>query len=434
MTRVTDGPARLVGARDRHAATAALHAFITTDFRPRSGGSWLLAVKDNIDVAGLPTTGGVAALAAHRPVRDATAVHRLRRAGAHIVGKTNLDELAYGATGDNHWAGRVAHPLDPARIVGGSSAGTAVAVATGVADAGLGTETGCSVRTPAALCGLYGFRPTTGRYPLDGVIPVSPTRDTLGLMARDLTTIRTLDAVIVDEREKGLDNAPDSAPRVGIPLLPFYSGLAPDLRSAVDRLLAQLSVAGWELVVADLPTRALELHARCARTIPFHETPAAMTGYLTRAALPLTFADLAAAVDNPGIAATLNRLVRDPVPEPVYRRTRTRDRPALQALLHRFFHQHALDALLLPTSPITAPILTGCDRIEVGGEEVSAFDTFLRTTDMSSCLGWPAITVPAPRDADGLPFGMDLQTLPGRDLSLLRLAARAARLWNPETL
>ncbi|MGV9678473.1 amidase family protein [Nocardia sp. NPDC003482] len=432
MIPVVDTPARLARARDRHAATAVLNAFLATDFRSGGEARWLLAVKDNIDVAGLPTTGGVAALADHRPVRDAAVVRRLRRGGAWVIGKTNLDELAYGATGDNHWAGRVAHPIDPARIVGGSSAGTAVAVATGVADAGLGTETGCSIRTPAALCGLYGFRPTTGRYPLDGVLPVSPTRDTIGVMARDLTTVRALDAVIagggVGESARGR-----GAPRVGIPLSPFYSGLSEELRAGVDRRLAELADAGWELVTAELPGRALELYSRCALAIPFHETPAAMTGYLARAGLPLTFADLVAAVANPVISDTLNGLVSDPVPERRYRRARLWERPAAQELLRRFFHRHALDALLLPTAPITAPVLIGCDRIEVGGERVSAFDTFLRTTDLSSCLGWPAITVPALRDADGLPFGMDLQTLPGRDLPLLRLAARADRIWNPET-
>jgi indoleacetamide hydrolase len=431
----------LARRQDRFVQTKALHAFITIDIRleraQRSTGSherstprWLLAVKDNIDVAGMPTTGGIDLLAQHIPTQSATVVERLERAEALVIGKTNMDELAYGATGDNHCFGRVAHPADPSRIVGGSSAGSAVAVATAVADAGLGTETGCSVRVPAALCGLFGFRPTTGRYPLDGVLPVSPTRDTIGLMARDLATIRDLDTTITGRPPTP---SPDHrTPRLTIPRWPFYALLSPDLLAATQRRLDQLDAAGWELTVADLPPTAHKLHQQCALLIPSYETPPAMNNYLIRAGLSARFADLADNVANPEIAATLKRLRDDPIPLQKYLWARSHIRPALGRLMRQFFDDHRIDAIMVPTSPITAPVLKSGNRITVDGNLVSAFDTFLRNTDLSSCLGWPALTIPALHDSNGLPFGMDLQAPPGYDLQLLTLAEHCQRIWQVE--
>ncbi|MFE6867565.1 amidase family protein [Kitasatospora sp. NPDC057692] len=200
----------VAAALDRAAATAHLHAFITLDAegaraeaarRDARGGrpGWCLAVKDNIHVAGLPNTAGTPALADFVPAADAPVVAALRAAGAVVPGKTNLHELPMGATSCNPVFGAVGNAADPALFAGGSSGGTAAAVAVGVTDAGLGTDTGGSVTVPAALNGVYGLRPTTGRYPAGGITPLCTTRDTPGPIARTLERLAALDALVTGE-------------------------------------------------------------------------------------------------------------------------------------------------------------------------------------------------------------------------------------------
>ena len=150
-----------------------------------------LAVKDCIDVEGLPTTAGCQLIAeqASPAARDAAVVAAARRAGARIVGKTNLAELCWSASGLNPWSGTPVNPADPRRIPGGSSSGSAVAVAAGEADVALGTDTGGSVRIPAACCAVVGLKTTWGRVPVDGVYPLAPTMDTVGPLGADVAAV-----------------------------------------------------------------------------------------------------------------------------------------------------------------------------------------------------------------------------------------------------
>ena len=150
-----------------------------------------LAVKDCIDVAGLPTTVGCPVIAERaRPAeRDAPVVAAARRSGAQIVGKTNLSELCWSAAGTNAWTGMPVNPADPRRLPGGSSSGSAVAVAAGEADVALGTDTGGSVRIPAACCGVVGLKTTWGRVPVEGVYPLAPSLDTVGPLGADVAAI-----------------------------------------------------------------------------------------------------------------------------------------------------------------------------------------------------------------------------------------------------
>src|SRR5215831_9890065 len=156
-----------------------------------------LALKDNIDTADYPTAG-TPGLAAHRPKRNAPIVQRLLDAGALILGKANLQELAYGPTSNNAAFGPVHNPYDPTRIPGGSSGGTAAAVAARLAPAGLGTDTAGSVRVPGSLCGVTSFRPSTLRWPQAGIVPISHTRDTAAPMARSVADCVLLDGVVAD--------------------------------------------------------------------------------------------------------------------------------------------------------------------------------------------------------------------------------------------
>jgi amidase len=205
------------------------------DGEPTAGGL-RLAVKDAIDVAGVPTTVGCAAIADDAPpaAADAPCVALARRhaGGARIVGKTNLHELCFGTTGVNPWFGTPVNPADPARVPGGSSSGSAVAVATGEADVALGTDTGGSVRIPAACCGVVGLKTTHGRIPLDGVWPLAPSLDTVGPLARDVEGIVAA-MRLIDPTFDAVDGAATSVGRIrGI------SDVDPGIDAEVDAALA----------------------------------------------------------------------------------------------------------------------------------------------------------------------------------------------------
>ena len=209
-----------------------------------SGTGVRLAVKDLIDMVGVPTTAGCRAVAdtAVAAVADAACLAGSRAAGARIVGRTNLHELALGVTGINDWYGTPVNPLDPALVPGGSSSGSAVAVGSGDADVAFGSDTGGSVRIPSACCGTTGLKTTWGRVSLTGVWPLAPSFDTIGPMARDVAGVITGMQLL----EPGFEIAPPQAFRVGR----FRVDGDPAIDAAIDRALA---ATGWEVVDIELP-------------------------------------------------------------------------------------------------------------------------------------------------------------------------------------
>src|ERR1700733_3055031 len=216
-----------------------------------SGDGIRLAVKDLIDVAGVPTTAGSRALAATAAAAelDAPCLAGARAAGARIVGKANLIELAYGASGVNKFFGPPVNPLDPSLVPGGSSSGSAVAVAGGEADLAYGSDTGGSIRVPAAFCGITGLKTTHGRISLAGVWPLAPSMDTIGPMARDVAGVAAGLALL----EPGFSVDVTAAAQVGR-IRPGGLGVDPVIDAAVDAALARCGVEvidvelpGWEL-------------------------------------------------------------------------------------------------------------------------------------------------------------------------------------------
>jgi amidase len=218
-----------------------------------------LAVKDIIDVAGIPTTGGSRALErlASPAQRDAPCLAGARAAGARIVGKTNLHELAVLPLGTNPWFGTPQNPLDPALIPGGSSSGSAVAVATGDADVAYGTDTGGSVRIPSACCGTAGLKTTHGRISLDGVWPLAPSFDTVGPMARDIAGLELGMQLL----EPGFAGTTTAARRIGR----VKTAADPAIDAAVD---AALAAAGFDVVPIELD---MELGSAAFTAIYFAE-------------------------------------------------------------------------------------------------------------------------------------------------------------------
>ncbi len=211
-----------------------------------------LAVKDCIDIAGLPTVVGCEPLAelAKPATADADVVAAARTAGASIVGKTNLTELCWTASGVNHWSGTPVNPVDPTRIPGGSSSGSAVAVALGEADVALGTDTGGSIRIPAACCGVTGLKTTWGRISLRGVYPLAPSLDTVGPLGADVAAVE-LGMRLIDPSYDPAAGA-SGAGSFAVGRLRPATEVDPAVDAAVDRALAAAGISAAEVTGLDL--------------------------------------------------------------------------------------------------------------------------------------------------------------------------------------
>ena len=380
-------------------------------------------VKDNFDTADMPTTGGTPGLRDHRPARNAPVVQRLMDEGAIVMGKLNMHELAYGITSNNGGFGPVRNPYDPSRIPGGSSGGSGAAVGARMAPVALGSDTGGSVRIPAALCGVAGLRPSTGRYSQAGIVPISNTRDTAGLLARSVEDLALFDSVIVgaagDLPAMSLKGA-----RIGVPRGHFYENLHPETARIAEAALGALAAAGAVLVEADMP-EVPKLDEAAGFPIALYETVVELTRYLSEHRLPIDLAALAGAAASPDVAGLLQSLLTEDgaIPEPVYREALTQTRPALQAAYADYFASNDVLAAIFPTTPLPAAPIGDDETVELNGEQVPTFPTFIRNSAPSSLAGIPGVTLPAGLSADGLPIGMELDGPAGSDRALLALSA-----------
>ncbi|MEU4805567.1 amidase family protein [Actinosynnema sp. NPDC023587] len=368
------------------------------------------SVKDNIDVRGVPTTAGSPLLGDTPAEADASVVSALRDAGAVVVGKTNLHELAFGITSNNRAFGPVRNPADPARSAGGSSGGSAAGVALGVVPFALGTDTGGSVTVPASFCGVVGFRPSTGRYPGDGVVNLSTTRDTIGLHARTVRDVRTVDRVVTGE--------PDAAPvalaglRIGLPRGRFRH-LDPDVARVVDRVLSAVESAGAHLVEVDLGDDAV-VATGPGNDLVFYEAPRLLA---RRVGSPAgRWADRIA---SPDVRALVESMCSSPVTADAYEEARVarwRLRRGYADLFGR------VDVVLGPTAPVLPPLLGEDEVITHDGREVPVFSTVTRNVAPGTVAGVPMLSLPAGRSGTGLPIGICLEAPVFGDTRLLRIA------------
>jgi indoleacetamide hydrolase len=354
-------------------------------------------------------------------------VRRLRAAGAIIVATTAMHELAMGWTGNNPLFGQTRNPADPTRSAGGSSGGSAAAVAARLVPAALGTDTNGSVRIPAAFCGVAGFRPTHGRYPDDGIVPLAPSLDTIGTFARSVPDLALLDAVLA--AEPGLSPLVRQQPRrVGIIPAHFDDDLHPEVRAAVDRVLSALTGAGTriiELRSADLP----RLLAGTAPAIIRHESVPALTGYLGRFAPQVSLAALRA-----GLGRDLTATLDDPTAQSraAYRCAMQR-RHLLRASLDEVFATRGLDAILhapaaMPAPSAGQPLISPAPPVDIDGRVVPASSAYGRNASLASIGGLPALVLPAGRTSGGLPLAVELNGRRGTDRQLLAIAAAVEEL------
>jgi amidase len=345
-----------------------------------------LAVKDCIDVEGLPTTAGcqVVAEQATPAAADAPVVAAARRAGARIVGKTNLTELCWSASGVNPWSGTPVNPLDPRRLPGGSSSGSAVAVAAGEADVALGTDTGGSVRIPAACCGVVGLKTTWGRVPLDGVYPLASSMDTVGPLGVDVAAVE-LGMRLIDPGFAGA--SADAPARVGR-IRPDL-GVDPATDVAVDDALATLT--GLQVTdVTGFDFRAVNEAGSVAIDVEAYPANAHLLPYLDQ----LTPQIRRNMTESAAITADQVEAAQ---------RVRQEARDWFAAALDRY------PVLALPTLTGAPPLL---------GERGMSLTVLTMPANLA---GLPALSLPVPGGPVGLPASLQLIGPPGGEEQLIAL-------------
>lgn len=385
-----------------------------------------LVAKDNINTTNYPTSAGTRSLLDHTPAANAPVVEKLRAEGAVIGAKAGMHELAFGITSNNAVSGPVRNPHDQAMIPGGSSGGSAAAIAAGIFPAGLGTDTGGSCRIPAALCGIVGFRPTTGRYDSSGVVPISHTRDTVGTLARSVRDIVLLDEVITGETDT-LEEVDLSGVTLGVARQVFFEDLEPAVEKAVQAQLDALAQAGAKIVEIDL-SDIWPHNEAFGFPVVLYEVMRDLPAYLRDHAPGVSFETLLKGVGSADVAGALASQSGDEaMPESVYAEAINSHRPAMLEIYRRAFAQHGLDAIVFPTTPLTARPIGDDETVELNGKRVPTFPTYIRNTDLGSNLGAPGISLPCPVDS-GLPVGIEFDGLPGQDRRLLALARAAERL------
>lgn len=371
----------------------------------------LAAVKDNIDVAGLPTTAASPAYA-YTPEADAPAVARLRAAGVLVLGKTNLDQFATGLVGTRSPYGAVRNAWRPERISGGSSSGSAVAVALSIVDIALGTDTAGSGRVPAALNGIVGVKPTVGLVPTTGVVPACRSIDVVTVFARELGLARR--AAEAMEGPDGADPLAREArmlpglpptPRVAVPTGTHLEGLAPGWRDAFERAVAHLAATGVEIVEVDIAP-LLEAASLLYGGAFVAERTAAVGDFI-RSHPELVGTDLDATVAEIVLGGDRFTAV-----------DAFRDRERLQRLgLEGAARLAGFDALLTPTTT-WHPTLD-----EVAADPIGANARMGRYTNFANLLDYASLAVPAGA-VDGVPFGVMLTAPAFSDRRLAELAQR----------
>ncbi|WP_209021229.1 amidase family protein [Paracoccus ravus] len=386
-----------------------------------------IVVKDNIQVAGLPAAGGTPGLQDAIAQSDAPVLAKLVEAGAIVVATTNMHELAFGISGYNptYQTGAetgVRNPYDLTRFAAGSSSGSGALVGSGAVTVGLGTDTGGSVRLPAAINGISGLRPSIGRYPGQGLIPISKTRDTAGAIAATVTDIELLDRVITGDAE--ITPAALSGLKLGLGA-EFLAGLDGDVQAVWDGVKAQLEAAGVEFVTLDV-AQIFELNHQVSFPLCFGEAGDHLRDYLAAEVPGKTIEDVVAAIASPDVSATYEVFVlpgKMPTPDgqlvetaPIYRHAIEVARPALIEAYAKLFAQSGVAAVVFPTTPQVAA---------KQGPEASApevFGSFIRNADPSSNAGIPGLSVAAGLGpVTGLPVGIELDGPAGSDRALIAI-------------
>jgi aspartyl-tRNA(Asn)/glutamyl-tRNA(Gln) amidotransferase subunit A len=394
--------AELFASRGRHRDRGLLHGIP-------------LSLKDNVSTKDGRTTAGSKILGKFVPQHDAAVVVKLKEAGAVILGKTNMHEFAYGVTSNNPYFGPVHNPWDLSRIPGGSSGGSAAAVAAGLCFGSIGTDTGGSIRIPASLCGVVGLKPTLGRISVAGIIPLSPRLDCAGPLARTVhDTALLLEPIL--QRVKG-EPSPRALEKsraklrkftLGIPNQFFLDVVSQDVHTVFDEAIRILKKQGVRLKEISLPL--LKETEDAGNQIAWAEA----THYHQQAGwFPYRAADY-----GEDVRARLERGTK--VSAIVYLSALELREKFIQQF-HLALEDAGVDALAVPTTPIIAPLI-GQEAIHLGDKDYSTRALLLRPNRPANLAGVPAISIPCGFTPAGLPVGLQLIGAVADEHLLLQIA------------
>ncbi len=390
-----------------------------------------IPVKDSVNTRDYPTTAGTRALRNFRPHDDAPVVAALRAAGAIVLGKTNLHELSWGWTSTNLAFGAVRNPYDLARIPGGSSGGTAAAIAARMAPLGIAEDTEGSIRVPAALCGTLGFRPTTGRYPTTGCAPISPLFDQVGPHARSVADLALFDSVITNDWQP-LRPPPLRAVRLGVVRDYWFAGLDPEVERITTTALQRLQDAGASLVESELPGLAglIEL---ITYPVQNHDVRPSLTSYLGDYSAGVSFEELLR-LASPDIRESFRTEVMPGgihfVSDRAYATVVETHLPALRQRYRDYYARTGVDAIVFPATRIAATPI-GTTTVTIRGQQVPFDEAISRNIAPGSTVGVPGLVLPAGLTDAGLPVAIELDGAAGSDRRLLALGASVAQLLGP---
>ncbi len=384
------------------------------------------SLKDNIYTAGIRTTAGSQILGDFIPTENAPVVSALNDAGAVLLGKTNMHEFAYGATNSNPHFGPAHNPWDLTRISGGSSGGSAVALAAGLCCGSIGTDTGGSIRIPSSLCGTVGLKTSLGSISTQNVVPLSPSLDVVGPMARTATDVALLyDAIrttsssqttLRSSRSKS-DSARARKPRLGIPKEFFFDVLSPDVAAGYDSAIRRLRKNGAQLKKVSLPlltqTEDAGNQIAWAEALHYHQHsdwfPARSAEYGEDVRSRLEMGTKVAAVTYLQALETRERFIAE---------------------FHALLSENDLDALVVPTTPITAPFIDE-ESISIDGAPHATRALLLRLNRPANLAGVPAISVPCGYSKSNLPVGLQFIGPLRSEHFLLALALQFERFQHP---
>jgi aspartyl-tRNA(Asn)/glutamyl-tRNA(Gln) amidotransferase subunit A len=374
-----------------------------------------ISLKDNICTKGIRTTAGSKILKDFVPKEDAAVVGQLREAGAVLLGKTNMHEFAYGVTSNNPHYGPVRNPWDTSRIAGGSSGGSAAAVAAGLCYGSIGTDTGGSIRIPASLCGISGLKPTWGRISCKGIVPLSPAFDCAGPLARTVGDVATLTGILYSHVGRESNMAKLSTWRadarkfcLGIPRQLFFDALSSEVRGAFDAALRELSRAHVTTKDISIPlldeTEDAGNHIAWTEATFYHRQqgyfPARAAEYGDDVRSRLEMGNRVLAVE--------------------YLRALEIQRQFVQQL-HLALVEAGVDAIVFPSTAVEAPRLDQ-ETIRFGAREYPARALLLRHNRPANLAGVPAISVPCGSTRSELPIGLQVMAGVSSEPILLRIA------------
>ena len=372
-----------------------------------------ISLKDLFNLRNIRTTAGSRILRNYRPGYNAAVVDRLMESGCVVLGKTNLHEFAFGATSVNPHYGPVHNPWDPARVSGGSSGGSAAAVAAGLSVASLGTDTGGSIRIPSAACGCVGLKPTYGLVPLAGVIPLAPSLDHVGPMTRCVEDSAIILEAIADHGAgdgkgrgrflRGLRHGVQGL-RIGIPKQYFFDRIRPDVRRLVMDAISCLEDSGAKLIEIDLP--GMKETAELAAEITVAE------------ALVYHWKWLRSRPGDYGDDLRTRMMERLEMPAVTYLRYQARRRTYAERLLRAM---GVCDVIAGPTIPMPACFIQDTE-VAFGRSREAVRNALLRLTRPANLAGLPAISVPCGFSPEGLPVGLQLIGRRCGESTLLRAA------------